>query len=92
LDTPAIIASADKAMGKRGFARVVGVSMDSQLVAVYLPRQTTAPEKVRCFVLVIHEQDVVIAGARGNLSPLMELLDDKIRHNEHRFAPLVAWH
>jgi len=53
LDQGRIIANADKAMNKRGMQRLVGVSADSDLVAVYMPRQLASPERVKALVLVV---------------------------------------
>lgn len=69
----AILARADKAMSARRWDRVVGVSQDRQLVAVYAPRRGLATDHVRCCVLVLKENDLVVAGASGNLDPLLAI-------------------
>lgn len=80
LDQPArpaergrIIRRADIAMTKRGWSRVVGVSHENNLVAVYMPQKQRSSSDVRACVLVLHERDMVVAAARGKVEPILEL-------------------
>jgi len=69
----AILTRADKAMSARRWDRVVGVSQNQQLVAVYMPRRGLSAQRIRCCVLVLKDGDLVIAGATGNLDPLLRI-------------------
>ncbi len=73
VDHQAILARADKAMSARRWDRVVGVSRENELVAVYFPRRGLSTERMRCCVLVLQGRDLVVAGASGNLDPLLQL-------------------
>jgi hypothetical protein len=83
VDTGAVLARADDAMSARRWDRVVGVSRDDKLVAVYTPRRGVTANSIRCCVLVLHRNDLVVAGANGKLEPLVEVAQ---RHLE------VPWH
>jgi hypothetical protein len=76
-DARAIFASADKAMQRRGWERIVGVAKERELVAVYMPRKGLSLEHMRCCVMVWHGRELVVASARGNLAPLMDLVASK---------------
>jgi len=78
VDPNAILARADKAMSARRWDRVVGVSHEHELVAVSLPHRGLSPEHMRCCVLVLQGNNLVVAGASGNLDPLLELARTKI--------------
>ena len=73
VDHRAILACADKSMSARRWDRVVGVSQENQLVAVYVPRRGLATQRMKCCVLVLHGKDLVVVGASGNLEPLLEI-------------------
>lgn len=73
-----IIIEADRMMRNRKMERVVGVSTGDDLVAVYLPSGKIAPQRVRCSVLVVHGEEAVIVGARGNLKPILELIANEL--------------
>jgi hypothetical protein len=74
----AILARADKAMTARRWDRVVGVSHEHELVAVYVPQRGFSSTKMKCCVMVLHDRDLVIAGVSGNLEPLFELAQRKV--------------
>jgi len=78
VDPNAVLARADKAMSARRWDRVVGVSHEQELVAVYLPRRGLSTEHIRCCVLVLQGHNLVVAGASGNLEPLLELAQTKV--------------
>ena len=69
----AMLSEADQAMGGRGWERLVGVLDRSELVAVYVPRKIRSARDVRVCVAVMDKRQLVIATARGNLEPLVEL-------------------
>ena len=76
-DRGAIFAAADKSMKAHGWARVVGVAQNNQLVAVYMPRKTISTSNVRCCVMVLDEQKLILASAHGNLEPLLRVAGDR---------------
>jgi len=80
LDAAAIFNSMDRAMKARGWDRVVGVARERELVAVYIPRKVFRPAKISCCVMVFHDRELVIASARGNLEPLLEIARKRIDH------------
>ena len=84
-----ILAQADKAMAARGWARVVGVVQEHQLVAVYMPKKGVSARRMKCCVAVLNERDLVVVSARGNLEPLLAIAQ---KHLEHTSAGgLLAW-
>lgn len=82
VDHREILARADKAMSARRWDRVVGVSRENELVAVYVPRRGLSTERMRCCVLVLQGRDLVVAGASGNLEPLLQIADNQ-RFGQH---------
>jgi hypothetical protein len=68
-----MLAAADKAMTGRGWERLVGVLKDGQLVAVYLPKGTCSTTNVRVCVAVFQQNQLVIASARTDLEPILEV-------------------
>lgn len=84
-----ILERADKAMTRRGWIRVVGVLQENQLVAVYLPRTGISSSRMRACVAVLDGRDLVVVAARGNLEPLMEIVEKHLDHDAH--GRLLAW-
>jgi hypothetical protein len=74
LNHRSILARADKAMSAQGWNRVVCVSQDRQLVAVYAPRGGVGVHKVKCCLAVLQERQLVVVSASGDLRPLVELV------------------
>jgi hypothetical protein len=72
-DYPAVLLSGDKTMAARGWERIVGVIEGNQCVAVYVPRKGVSARRLTCCVLVLHERDLVIVSARGNIKPLLDV-------------------
>lgn len=83
-DCAAILGAADKAMRRRGWERVVGVSDGSQVVAVYAPGKNRGKD-ISCCVAVLDDQNLIVVSARGNLSPLLELAQRRL-HEKGTFA------
>jgi hypothetical protein len=81
-DQGAALKAADQAMTSRGWDRIVGVSQDADLVAVYLPKRKSASSRVKCCVLVFHDRELIVSSIRGNLEPLMELANNHFDLNE----------
>ena len=73
VDPGTILSEADKSMAARGWLRAVGVAKEQELVAVYVPAKKTSPKNVKCCLLVLHGGTMVVAAARGNVQPLLEL-------------------
>ena len=87
VDHGAVLARADKAMSARRWDRVVGVSQKDVLVAVYAPRRGVSSDRIKACVLVLQGNDLVVAGASGNLDPVLELAG---KHFEFKNAPRFA--
>ena len=72
-DYGGILQVADNEMATKGWERVVGVVQARELVAVYCPRKGLTPRHMKCCVMVVTGEDLVIAGVRGNLQALVPL-------------------
>ena len=81
-DYSAMFTAADKCMRRRGWERIVGVARGRQFVAVYMPRSLRTVKRMACCVAVLNEQDLVVASARGNLQPLLELATQRLQEHE----------
>lgn len=68
-----IMNDADKALAKRGCERLVGVINGDELVAVYIPKKMRSPRDIKFSVLVIAENNLVCASARGDVRTIMEV-------------------
>jgi len=73
VDGNAFLARADKTMSARGWERVVGLSKDRELVAVYCPKRGLTAQNLKCCLAVFHGRDLVIASVKGNPQPLLEI-------------------
>ena len=82
LDYSAIFTAADKCMRRRGWERIVGVARGRQFVVVYMPRDLRTVKRMACCVAVLNEQDLVVASARGNLKPLLELATQRLQEHD----------
>ena len=85
-DRDGMLLATDKAMSARGWVRIVGVTREHELVAVYIPRKGVSAEKMRCCVMVLHEGTLVVASARGNLEPLLEIAKNRLNLREQNLA------
>jgi hypothetical protein len=72
-----ILSSADRAMAARGWDRLVTVIDDGQMVAVFVPKDLRTTRNVRVCLAVLSEREMVVASARSNLEPLLELAVQK---------------
>ena len=79
-----VLVAADKTMASRGWQRVVGVSERDELVAIYIPRKRMPAAKLACCLMVLQGHQLVLASARGNAEPLLEIA----RQSLH----LERWH
>ncbi len=68
-----MLAKVDQTMVDRGWERLVGVMNRTDLVAVYVPRNIRSAADVKVCVAVMSKGQLVIAAARSNLEPLVEL-------------------
>jgi len=73
LNYAAILSAADKTMANRGWDRVVGVMNRPALVAVYVPAEARSARSVKVCLLLVNGNELVVASARSNLEPLVEL-------------------
>ncbi len=73
LKRTAILAAADKAMTARGWDRLVGVMNQSELVAVYAPSSARSARNLKVCLMTVNENEFVVAAARSDLEPLMEI-------------------
>lgn len=74
-----VLATADAAMKRRGWERVVGVVDRHDLVAVYVPTDLTSPQQARACVMVWSGRQMVVVSARGDLQPLLDLASHQLR-------------
>jgi len=74
----AMLSAADKTMTERGWDRVVGVMNQRELVAIYLPAKASSTQNLKLCLLVMNGEEVVVASARSNLEPLMELASNRL--------------
>jgi hypothetical protein len=81
-DRAGAMACADKAMRARGWDRVVGVLEDNDVVALYMPRKPGWTGTVKCCVMVLNGQELVVASVRGNPEPLLALAADRAHLSE----------
>lgn len=82
LDHPAMFAAADESMKRRGWERIVGVAQGKQFVAVYMPSDLCTAKRMACCVAVLNEQDLVVASARGNVKPLLEVATQHLQGHD----------
>jgi hypothetical protein len=71
-DRAAMLAAADAAMTARGWDRVVGVMDGRDLVAIYLPDNTTSARRMKCCLMVFDGHEMVVGSARADLEPLVK--------------------
>jgi len=74
-DFKTLFATADRAMKRRGWDRIVGVAEEREFVAVYFPHGKVSPRGVKCCVVFFEGRDLVIASASGNLEPLLKIAE-----------------
>ena len=67
-DPAALLAKADEAMSRRGWERMVGVTKEHELVAVYVPKDQR--NRLEACVAVLNRHDLVLASGRTKLEPL----------------------
>ena len=85
-----VLIEADLAMNKRGCERIVGVLDNEQLIAVYVPRNTSSHRKMSISVLVLTDRELICATARGDLEPVMQMALGKAQEHLPKKAELAA--
>jgi hypothetical protein len=70
LHSAAVLRSADNAMARRGWERIVGVIRQRELVAIYAPRQVRSARDMKVCLVALNGEELVVASARSNLEPL----------------------
>src|SRR5207249_1368616 len=73
LNLAAMLSAADRTMAGRGWDRVVGVMNGRELVAIYVPAQARSTRNMKVCLVTVNGQELVVASARSNLEPLMEI-------------------
>jgi hypothetical protein len=87
-DLSKILAAADRALEKRGCERLVGVINDRNLVAVYVPRKMRSAKDIRFSVLILNDENLVCASARGDVRAILDFAMAKA--HEQLPPPVVA--
>jgi hypothetical protein len=77
-DFRTLFATADRAMKRRGWDRIVGVAENQQFVAVYFPHGKVSARGVKFCVVVFQGRELVVASASGNLEPLLKIAEEHI--------------
>jgi hypothetical protein len=84
LNHAAMLSAADKTMTDRGWDRVVGVMNRRELVAIYVPGNVRSTRNVKVCLLTVNGRELIVACARSNLEPVMELAWDRAhQHLKH---------
>lgn len=91
IDRGQVLAQTESTMRKRGWERIVGVSQDKDLVAVFVPKRVSA-SRLKCCVLVINDEDLVVVAARGNIEEVLRFALEKIDFKRQAPFPLLAAH
>ncbi len=89
LDRAQVLAKTESTMRKRGWERIVGVSQDKDLVAVFVPQKVSST-RLKCCVLVVNDEDLVVVTARGNIDEVLRFAQDKIDFKRQVPIPLLA--
>jgi hypothetical protein len=79
-DLAGMLEASDRSMTRRGWTRMVGVLERDQLVAIYLPRDASSGNSLKVTVVVVQQDQMVIAAARSNLEPLMQFAQARAFH------------
>lgn len=89
LDRARVLYLAEGVMRQRGWDRIVGVSQDKGLVAVFVPKKISA-SNLRCCVLALSDEDLVVVSARGNIAEVLEFARAKIDFRRRAPFPLLT--
>ena len=86
IDRGAMFSVTDKTMLSSGWTRSVGVANENEFVAVYLPSKGISPGNMKCRVIVLHGETLVVVSARANLKPLIEIARSHLDRRELSLA------
>ncbi|PYK63844.1 MAG: hypothetical protein DME21_01620 [Verrucomicrobia bacterium] len=86
-----ILSAADKAMATRGWDRLVGVMNQGEFVAIYVRHDARSTRNVRVCLLTLSRGEMVVASARSNLEPLMEIAFKRAEWHQKGRAPIHFW-
>ena len=81
LNHAAMLSAADSTMADRGWDRVVGVINRHELVAIYVPEQVRSTRNVKVCLVTVNGEELIVASARSNLEPLMEMAWNRANHH-----------
>jgi hypothetical protein len=84
----ALFQKVDRRMEAQGWSRTVAVLNHDDLVLVYSPDRTAAPDRLEAFVVVLNDDNLVLVSGKGNLEPIAELIREKM--GDHLPGPLFA--
>lgn len=76
-------------MEERGWTRTVAVYDRDDMVMVYTPAKELSASKVEAFVIVLNDRQLVMVSGKGNLEPIVDLVNRKMEHH-HLPGPLFA--
>ena len=71
----------DQRMEKRGWNRTVAVMDGDDMVLVYTPAGEMDLDELEAFVFVLNGRELVLVAGMGNLEPVRDLIDDKVREH-----------
>jgi len=83
-----ILSAADKAMARRGWDRIVGVLNQGEFVAIYVRHDLRSTRNVRVCLLTLSGEGMVVASARSNLEPLMEMAFKRVEWRQKGRVPI----
>ncbi len=81
LNHAAMLCAADETMAGRGWDRAVAVMNRHELVAIYVPAKVRSTRNVKVCLLTLSGRELIVASARSNLEPLMELAWNRANHD-----------
>jgi hypothetical protein len=81
----AVLVNADRALARRGWERLVGVTSGQDVVAIYTPANMKSVEDAAVCVLVNNGRELVVVSARANLDEIMLLAMDRLNEEKWRF-------
>jgi hypothetical protein len=84
LNWSAIFSRADQEMVGRGWERIIGLANEHELVAIYVPGKGLASHRVKCCLVVIQGQELIVASAKGNPEALVDLARSRLAHSSFR--------
>ena len=81
LNHAAMLCAADETMAGRGWDRAVAVMNRHELVAIYVLAKVRSTRNVKVCLVTLNGHELIVASARSNLEPLMELAWNRASHD-----------